>query len=81
MRYFGWIFPLKKKLRTRNDDFKFPRGLINFRRVNDPAETVSAWSMTETVCKAFCHRFFRQLVTIRATTHTYNHTTGYYKFD
>jgi hypothetical protein len=36
----------KKKLRTRKDDFKFPRGHMNFRGVNDPGETVSAGSLT-----------------------------------
>jgi hypothetical protein len=37
---------IKKKLRPRKDDLKFPRGHMNFRGVNDPAETVLAGSLT-----------------------------------
>jgi hypothetical protein len=41
---------IKKKLRTRKDDFKFPRGHMNFfsvfSGVIDPAETISAGTLT-----------------------------------
>jgi hypothetical protein len=34
-----------------------------------------------TACKALCVLFFRQLVTIEATTQSYNHFTGHFKLD
>jgi hypothetical protein len=38
--------PFKKMLRTQSEDFKFQRGQIHFSGVNDPAEIVSAGSLT-----------------------------------
>jgi hypothetical protein len=35
-----------KKLQARNDGLKFQWGHINFSGVNEPAEMISAWSMT-----------------------------------
>jgi hypothetical protein len=44
MKQYCRIFPLKK-LWAQNVDFKFLQGHINFSRVNDPAEVISAESM------------------------------------
>jgi hypothetical protein len=70
-------------LRNRNEDLKFQRGHIDFSAVNDPAEISSVGSLNPwieqelinrllkgTVCMVFCLLYFRQLVTIRTTTHT-----------
>jgi hypothetical protein len=38
--------PFKKKLWAQNDDLEFQQGHINFSGVNNPAEIVSAGSLT-----------------------------------
>jgi hypothetical protein len=76
--------PFKKKLWAQNKDLKFLRDHIHFSGVNDPAEIdqeIINCLLKGTVSMAFCFLYFRQLVTIRTTTPSYNHFAGHYKFD
>jgi hypothetical protein len=67
---------IRRENRCEFQQNRFPRG--QWPRVNRSRSYQLLTYCKETVCKAFCILFFRQLATIKTTTQSANHFTSVY---